>query len=671
MEIFVTSFLMFSLLINHTVQTSTINRTEPFTCPPVLCSESPRTDRCSCQKDCYLYDECCSDRLNHTTSDFETPYPSMSYSCNNINGGNYYQFHRCPTNYDITEHVNNCENPNSDEQLHHVPAFGKTSKKLYRNLYCALCHREEYILWNVSYQYFSGDDDPKITFDNASHIFNNESSDIDKQVPSHEFYQYLYTCTSHISVCAQHSTNKTLEHLCEDNGMRLVNANNTVFRNIYCALCNGIEIEDIRCDIDIPLYDFRNQKRKATPSLMIIFRDPKISIEIQYKMSYKEYISMLSCAKNTLYDKNTQECRQISSNSTLNCTTTRLNESEYYITNDGLLYLNKTHLLLNQSDFGFDEDGTIIICVKSVINVLRKYSDVEAYITLVGLVTSIPALAITIIVYLCVPDLRTLPGKLLISLLSALFVAELLFLISSQVTTSTVLCKTLAIVIHYSFLASFFWMNVVSFDAWYTFSGLTQLRIKRNGTKRLVFYSLYAWICPFVIVTISLIFEYTPGNHDLSPEYGNGICWITNGKSLLWLFGFPVMLILCLNITAFILTIRGLYMSSKLSAKYLSKHNKLEFIVCIKLFFIMGLTWTFAFLYTFTQIEEFSLIFCILNSFIGLFICLSFLFTKIVCRNIFKTFHLISKWLPTEFSEISLTSQKTSSTKIPTKVSFE
>ncbi|XP_029641325.2 latrophilin receptor-like protein A [Octopus sinensis] len=408
-------------------------------------------------------------------------------------------------------------------------------------------------------------------------------------------------------------------------------------------------------------------------SLTAVFNFNTNSIEIQNinKNEGNTVLRLPSCPKNAVYDMNTKQCRQVIYHPQLNCTTTGLNESEYHITNDGLLYLNNTHRLLNQSEFSFDENGTIIICVKNLINVLRKYSEAESYITLVGLIFSIPALAISIIVYLCIPDLRTLPGKLLVSLLSALFVAELLFLISSQVTASTVLCKSLAIVIHYSFLASFFWMNVLSFDASYTFSGLTLLRSKGKGTKRFVLYSLYAWICPLVIVTISLVFEYIPGNHGLSPEYGNGICWITNGKSLLWLFAFPVMLILCLNITAFILTARGLYMASKLSAKYLKKHNKLEIIVCIKLFFTMGLTWTFAFLYTFTKIEEFSLIFCILNSFIGLFICLSFLFTKIVCRNILKKFRPISKWPPTESSEMSSTSQRTLSTQIPTKITFE
>ncbi|XP_036362738.1 G-protein coupled receptor Mth2-like [Octopus sinensis] len=349
--------------------------------------------------------------------------------------------------------------------------------------------------------------------------------------------------------------------------------------------------------------------------------------------------------------------------------TTRLNESEYYITSDDRLYLNNTQRFLNQSEFTRDSQDIISICVNngtnniSNINGISKYSVAESYITLVGLVISIPALAITIIVYLCIPDLRTLPGKLLISLLLALFVAELLFLISSQVTKSTVLCKYLAVVMHYSFLATFFWMNVMSVDACHTFSGLTQLRSKGKHTKRFVFCSLYAWICPLVIVTVSLVFEYIPGNHGLSPDYGKDICWIKNGKSLLCFFLIPVMIILCLNFVAFTLTARGLYLARKLSTKYLSKHNKLECIICVKLFFIMGLTWTFAFLYTFTRIEEFSLLFCILNSFVGLLICLSFLSTSIARRSIFQNLQKITKTSTKESVDVNF-AHKTTSTNI-------
>ncbi|CAI9727582.1 Hypothetical predicted protein [Octopus vulgaris] len=124
-----------------------------------------------------------------------------------------------------------------------------------------------------------------------------------------------------------------------------------------------------------------------------------------------------SCPKHAVYDINTNKCRQVIYHPPLNCTTTRLNESEYYITSDGRLYLNNTQRFLNQSEFTRDSQGIISICVNngtnniSNINGISKYSVAESYITLVGLVISIPALAITIIVYLCIPDLRTLPGR--------------------------------------------------------------------------------------------------------------------------------------------------------------------------------------------------------------------------------------------------------------------
>ncbi|CAI9727579.1 Hypothetical predicted protein [Octopus vulgaris] len=167
--------------------------------------------------------------------------------------------------------------------------------------------------------------------------------------------------------------------------MRLVNANNTMFRNIYCALCNGIEADDIKCGTNT-----RNIRKYNPPD----------------RSKLQEFLlaSLFALKNEEMLNKITQ----VSPKSILNCITTRLNESEYYITNDGLLYLKNTHSFLNQSEFTRASQG-INICVKNGAHILGKYSEAEDYITFVGLVISIPALAITIIVYLCIPDLRTLP----------------------------------------------------------------------------------------------------------------------------------------------------------------------------------------------------------------------------------------------------------------------
>ncbi|XP_029641322.1 uncharacterized protein LOC115216263 [Octopus sinensis] len=658
--LFLVCVLLFSSVITHAGYFNN--------CSPALCSDGA-SERCSCQPDCYLYNGCCSDIIHKTSS--ITYYPTMS--CRKAGDYYAYQFDRCPDNHDVIEYVNNCENPDSQDQLQIIPAFGKTSKRLYRNLYCALCHGEEFILCNLLY---NCNRNSNVTFENISNNFK------DRCRPTVELQsyliKYLHHCTPYISNCPQDNNNKEQIMACESEPMALIYMESStgysvkdiykflkVYKNKGCAICNGFS-SDI-CEV----YYLEVSGKEGYVPLTILFDYDTNTVKVRNELGQTEnrHVQSASCPKYAIYDLRVKKCRQVIYHPALNCTTTKLNESEYYVTNDDLLYLNNTERLLNQSEFTRDSQGIISICVNngtnniSNINGISKYSVAEIYITLVGLVISLPALAITIIVYLCIPDLRTLPGKLLISLLSALFVAELLFLISSQITKSTVLCKSLAVVMHYSFLATFFWMNVMSFDACHTFSGLTQIRSKGKHTKRFVLYSLYAWICPLVIVTVSLVFEYIPGNHGLSPEYGKDICWIKNGKTVLWFFLIPVMFILCLNIIAFTLTARGLYLARKLSSKYLSKHKKLEFIICVKLLFIMGLTWTFAFLYTFTRIEEISLLFCILNSFVGLLICLSFLSTSIVRRSIFQNLQKITKTSTKESVDVNF-AHKTTSTNI-------
>ncbi|XP_036362861.1 uncharacterized protein LOC118765229 [Octopus sinensis] len=599
------------------------------------CLRTTDCEFCSISQHCHIYNRCCCNEDQRKTVESEYFDPSIYYSCSLVQNKTYYIFDRCPSNHSDISHVNGCEYPTNNDSPDNMPVFGETSKRLYRNRYCALCHSEKYILWEIVY------DCNNTANKNPANIMNIiENGKCPKRnAPPDNLEPYLVPCIPSVTKCSLHILNKSLGHHCQ---LSKYTHNIT---EIKCTLSMKYIKLNIKC------CNNSLSSAKLRSSLTIIFNYNAKYLII--KDGTGTITKLPFCPKYTNYDKNTMRCRKNFYHPILNCTATRLKDSEYHITSDGLLYLNITQLWLNQSEFSIDEDG-LSICVKNDNNGISKYSEIESYITLVGLAISVPALAITIIVYLCIPDLRTLPGKLLISLLSALFVAELLFLISSQITTSTVLCKSLAVVMHYAFLATFFWTNVMSFDAWNTFSRLTQLRSSENDTKKLVLYSLYAWVCPLLIVTVSLIFEYTPGNHGLSPEYGIGICWITNVNSLLWFLAIPVIIILCINIIAYSFTIRELYLTSKCSSKYLSKRNKKVFFIYVKLSFIMGLTWMLGFLYTFTKIDEFSLLFCILNSFVGLLISLSFLLTKIVCRTFQRMSLEIRKYVDFSNSDISM-----------------
>ncbi|CAI9727584.1 Hypothetical predicted protein [Octopus vulgaris] len=339
---------------------------------------------------------------NNTTSEHKQPYPSTYYSCRNANSSYYYQFDRCPPNHDITEFVSNCENPNSEDQLQNIPAFGKTSKKLYRNLYCALCHGEEFILWNLR---FDCPESGNVNLEKLSDFVEDHNCRKQLEIPSKDLDQYLFSCNPYISSCPEHNNYTKLEVACEYEPMALVKSDSKLFRNSHCAACHGLK----------EIYDWCKENRgtnemKQMPSLSILF-DYRTNVFVIYdkKSSNRNVGKLPSCLKNSVFDINTRQCRQVVYNSPLNCTATRLSKSEYYITSDGLLYLNNTQRFLNQSEFIQDSDGIISICIKNGGNGVSKYSIAEGYITLVGLVISIPALAVTIIVYLCIPDLRTLP----------------------------------------------------------------------------------------------------------------------------------------------------------------------------------------------------------------------------------------------------------------------
>nr|CAD7455879.1 unnamed protein product [Timema tahoe] len=84
-------------------------------------------------------------------------------------------------------------------------------------------------------------------------------------------------------------------------------------------------------------------------------------------------------------------------------------------------------------------------------------------------------------------------------------------------------------VIQFSFLAAFFWLNVMCIDISWTFSGILppQGTVVERDRKKCIFYSLYAWGSTILILVISLIMEFTPGIPDtfLKPGFGKQTCW--------------------------------------------------------------------------------------------------------------------------------------------------
>ncbi|CAF3374975.1 unnamed protein product [Rotaria socialis] len=187
---------------------------------------------------------------------------------------------------------------------------------------------------------------------------------------------------------------------------------------------------------------------------------------------------------------------------------------------------------------------------------------------------SIFALAISLITFTLFSSLRNLPGCNTINLIIALMIGETLFLSQSLIIMTTPsVCLLFALGIHFFYLASFFWMNVMAFDLWKTFHKGFSLYVYEIR-ERLPFYALYAWGMPMIIVLIGIILD--AKNARLKPCYGRFFrgcydvcfrtkndtplqgCWIESALMRFILFGCPVAIILIINFVFYALTVRSI-----------------------------------------------------------------------------------------------------------------
>ena len=185
----------------------------------------------------------------------------------------------------------------------------------------------------------------------------------------------------------------------------------------------------------------------------------------------------------------------------------------------GKLYTNR--------EYRYDEfrpDLYVVICKHDVYNSTTQgkiHGFVEkapGILSTIASILSIIALAISLITFALFSSLRNLPGCNIMNLIIALIIAQSLFLSQSLIVmTRSSVCLSFALGIHFFYLASFFWMNVMAFDLWRTFHKGFSLYLY-DIRERLPWYIVYAWGMPVIIVLIGIILD--AGNARLKPCYG-------------------------------------------------------------------------------------------------------------------------------------------------------
>ncbi|XP_036141820.1 G-protein coupled receptor Mth2-like isoform X1 [Monomorium pharaonis] len=229
-------------------------------------------------------------------------------------------------------------------------------------------------------------------------------------------------------------------------------------------------------------------------------------------------------------------------------------------------------------------------------------------------ITSCAFLLMTLLVYVCLPSLQNLHGKTLmchvVSLLLAFTCLPIITWFTSDSVTeeqSTITCKVLAYILLFSFLSAFSWLNVMCFDIWWTFGVLrgSTITMAREHRKKFLLYCLYAWGLSFLVSILAIIADSTDILPDyLQPDIGNTSCWFTqkrNAYGELTFFIGPVMILLISNVVFFILTltycnkvkaeIKRVTTDPMDSRNKRFRSDRKRFIMNIKLFVVMGMSW--------------------------------------------------------------------------------
>ena len=179
------------------------------------------------------------------------------------------------------------------------------------------------------------------------------------------------------------------------------------------------------------------------------------------------------------------------------------------------------------------------------------------------------------------------------------------------------ICRFIGYLTNFSFLASFFWLNTMSFDIWRTFSNMraygSMIHRIRSKRRRTVQYTLYAWGLPALTTLVSLLVDLSPIEVNLPrPDHGTRTCFFNNRAAKvayqqvhfhLLLQGpccnhnplqAPISILLALNVIFFLLASHAICLGiwAPSASENIRQPRMQRFLIVIWLFIAMGLPWT-------------------------------------------------------------------------------
>lgn len=216
---------------------------------------------------------------------------------------------------------------------------------------------------------------------------------------------------------------------------------------------------------------------------------------------------------------------------------------------------------------------------------------IEGIISLSCSCISLIFLILTFTTYLIFDELRNKNCVNLMILIATLFVAQALYEFAMEQYENETLCSVFGVLIHYSWLASFFSMSACTIERFVKLSFPLQSRCYYLSMKPIILSVVYIFTTPVLIVGGNIIANILLENRF---GYGNSQQCYINGKcSRIFSFVMPMCAILVSNIILFFTTVIKLRRQS--NGK--SSGSRIGLVACVRLSIVTGFAWVVSLLY--------------------------------------------------------------------------
>ncbi|XP_071533462.1 uncharacterized protein [Panulirus ornatus] len=257
-------------------------------------------------------------------------------------------------------------------------------------------------------------------------------------------------------------------------------------------------------------------------------------------------------------------------------------------------------------------------------------------ITIIGCSLSVVSLLLVFTTFFLFKKWRRhLRNKILVNLSFSIFCSIVIFLAGINQTWNDILCRSVAVALHYFILASFGWMLVEAVHQYLKFVKVVGTYIPRFMWKA----SVSAWGAPVLPIIVVLVYDSSLYDNRNDDDPDARICWMSS-EGFKYAFLPPLVLTMTVNLVMFSLIIYGatcgrVRVTSTMSDRELYM-SQLRMAICI--FFLLGFTWIFGLLAVWKARLTFSYLFCIFNTLQGFFIFLFHVYRERGARRLWRSF---------------------------------